>query len=212
MMIQDDKPRSGYRQRLLVELRALAEKNAAEAPSPPRVARRPKLALAGIAGGACVASAAAFALAGGDDGSTAYAVVPQDDGSVTVEIKRLSDADGLERKLRANGIPAEVDYLAPGLTCKEPRFERSKGGGPSSLAIAQREDASLSFTVGANDLRPGQTLVVMSSGSAPEGATSIAVAVAQGAVAPCEPVQAPPIPDGKAVPAAPQAGTSTGGE
>lgn len=49
--------------------------------------------------------------------------------------------------------------------------------------------------MGANDLRPGPTLVIMSSEPTPAGAqhsaTSMAVAVAPGKVAPCEPVKAP---------------------
>jgi hypothetical protein len=216
-MIQDEKPRSGYQERLLGELRALAERNAAEAPAARRrggIASRPKLALAGVAGSACVASAV-FAFAGSDDGSTAYAVVPHDDGSVTVEISKLQDAAELERELREAGVPAEVDYLPLGQMCQEGRFKPAPAGGRSSLGMSEVADGGpVTFTVGANNLRPGQTLVITSSGGEQQGATSVTTAVAQGEVAPCEPVAAPALPDAGGAPAAPrldESGGSAGG-
>jgi hypothetical protein len=187
-MIQNDTPR--YRERLLAELRALAEQNAAAAPRGGHFVRqrRPRLIAAGAAGGACVATALVV-LAGSDDGSTAYAVDRHDDGSVTVAVKALADAAGLERELRAAGVPAEVDYLPQDMTCRDGRFEPAKGGGLSG-GLSQRADGSISFTIGTRDLRPGQTLVVMTSGAKHEPA-SIAVTIAQGDVAPCLPVDAP---------------------
>jgi hypothetical protein len=219
-MTQDEKPRSGYQERLATELRALAERNAAEAPPKPAsrrgVARRPKLALTGIAGGACVASAA-IAFTGGDGGgSTAYAVEPHDDGSVTVEISRLEDAAGLERQLRAVGVPAEVDFLPLGRTCREPRFKPAPrralelfGGlsipvtlgavatGPTGFERRLVEQVSFRLQTGeTGDLRAGETLVITSrQGLHPRAEpsqtmTSITLAIAQGDVAPCDPVQA----------------------
>jgi hypothetical protein len=181
--------RTRYEDRLLAELRALVEQNAATAPPPRAVRRRrPRLVVAGVAGGACAATAL-IAFAGGDDGSTAYAVDRRDDGSVTVAVKALADAAGLERALRAAGVPAEVDYLPQGKTCRDGRFEPARTG-RFSANLSQRDDGSISFTVGAGDLRPGQTLVMMTSGSA-QGPASIAVTIAQGDVAPCVPVDAP---------------------
>jgi hypothetical protein len=209
-----ERPRSGYQERLLGELRALAERNAAEAPPQPAsrrgIARYPKLALAGIAGGACVASAA-IAFTGGDGGgSTAYAVEPHDDGSVTVEISRLEDAAGLERELRAAGVPAEVDFLPLGQTCREPRFEPAAArelkllGGlhvPVTAGMVEtgpeHEDITLTFQTGkTGDLRPGETLVITGRrgphprAETPTVMTSITFAIAQGDVAPCDPVPA----------------------
>lgn len=220
-MTQDEKPRSGYQERLLNELRALAEHHAAKAPPEPAIRRgvtwRPKLVLTGIAGGACVASAA-IAFTGGDGGSsTAYAVEPHADGSVTVEINRLEDAAGLERQLRAAGVPAEVDFLPLGSTCREPRFKPAApralelfGGlsipvtlgavatGPTELEQRLSENVSFTLKTGEmGDLRPGETLVITSrQGPHPRAEpsqtmTSITLAIAKGDVAPCDPVQAP---------------------
>jgi hypothetical protein len=202
--------RTHYEDRLLAELRALVEQNAATAPPPRGVRRRrPRLVVAGVAGGACAATAL-IAFAGGDDGSTAYAVDRRDDGSVTVEIKALADAAGLERELRAAGVPAEVDYLPLGQMCREGRFKPAAPGGRSSGGMAERADGSVSFTISAGQLQRGQTLVITSSGGRAQGVTSVAMAVAQGAVAPCEPVKAPGLPDPEpsGAPAAPERGTT----
>ena len=216
-MIQEERPRSGYQERLLTELRALAEHNAANAPPEPAsrrgIAGHPKLVLASIAGGACVASAA-IAFTGGDGGgSTAYAVEPHDDGSVSVEISRLEDAAGLERELRAAGVPAEVDFLPLEQTCREPRFRpvparelKLLGGMPVPMTIGavatgpteleQSLRRMLSFTLQTGDLRPGETLVITSRegvhprAERPKIMTSITFAIAQGDVAPCDPVPA----------------------
>jgi hypothetical protein len=196
-----------YEERLLAELRALVEENAATAPPPRAVRRRrPRLAVAGVAGGACAATAL-IAFAGGDDGSTAYAVDRHDDGSVTVEIKALADAAGLERELRAAGVQAEVDYLPLGQKCRDGRFKPAAPGGRSSSSLAQRSDGSVTFTIAAGELQRGQTLVITSSGGKSQGATTVATAVAQGAVAPCEPVKAPGLPDPEPG-AAPEHGTN----
>jgi hypothetical protein len=200
-----------YKERLLTELRVLAERNAAEAPPQPArrrgIARHPKLALAGVAGGACVASAA-IAFTGGDGGgATAYAVEPRDDGSVRVEISRLEDAAGLERELRAAGIPAEVDFLPLTETCREPRFEPAPArefeplGGmqvpvtTGQVSIGPTVEATLVLQTGqTGDLRPGETLVITGrQGPHPrsersEFMTWITYAIAKGDVAPCDPV------------------------
>lgn len=112
-----------FEERLLAELRRVV----AERPSPaavqgtPRWApaglwRRRPLALAGgVAAAAAVATLAGVALDGGEE--TAWAVERNADGTVTVKINSLSDADGLERKLNAAGVPALVQYLPAGKAC-----------------------------------------------------------------------------------------------
>jgi hypothetical protein len=201
-----------YEERLLTELRALAERNAAEAPPQATSRRRipPKLALAGIAGGACVASAAiAFTGSDGGGGSTAYAVESRGDGSVRIEISRLEDAAGLERELRAAGIPAEIDFLPLTETCREPRFEpaparefKPLGGLPvpmttGQVSIGPTVEATLVLQTGqTGDLRPGETLVITGRhgphprAEQPTNMTTITFAIARGDVAPCDPVSA----------------------
>jgi hypothetical protein len=118
-----DEPFGGFEERLLAELRrVVAERpGPAAAQSTSRSAaaglwRRRPLALAGgLAAAAAAAALAGVALNGGD--GTAWAVERNADGTVTVRIDSLSDADGLERMLAAEGVPALVQYLPAGKAC-----------------------------------------------------------------------------------------------
>jgi hypothetical protein len=113
-------PLHGFEQRLLGELRRVVD----ETPAPQSVVqRRPSGTLIGrrplaVAGG-LAAIAGVFAATGVWNGAEnrAYAVSENGDGSVTVQIASLSDADGLQNKLRAAGVPAVVQYLPPGKAC-----------------------------------------------------------------------------------------------
>jgi hypothetical protein len=111
-----------FEERLLAELRRVVEEGAipADAPTPaaPPLRRRPLVLAGGLAAAAAVASVAGLALNGGDN--AAWAVTSNDDGTVTVEISSLSDADGLERKLAAAGVPALVQFLPAGKVCGVP--------------------------------------------------------------------------------------------
>lgn len=95
-----------FEDRLLTEL---VQRVAANPGPAARRPRRGRLVLAGTGGTAVVAAAAAVALSGG---ASAYAVESSGNGSVTVHIRDLSDASGLQRELRAAGVPAVVKYGA----------------------------------------------------------------------------------------------------
>jgi hypothetical protein len=91
-----------FEERLLVELRQ--EVSARPAPARPR---RGRLIAVGATALAAIAAAIAVALGGG---SAAYAVEPGANGQVTVKIHDLTDAAGLQAKLREAGVPAVVNY------------------------------------------------------------------------------------------------------
>ncbi len=190
-----------FEDRLLAELRAhVAQRAAADPrPEPPRGRRvRPAVRL-GLAGAGIAAAAAIVVVATGGDGAPpAYAVQPQSDGSVTVTIRSLRDADGLERQLREAGVRAEVDDLEPGKACKAPRGRPASGGGAMSSAMRQSTDGTTTFTIDPGDLRADETLLITTSTTAgPDraaGATMVSVGVVEGPVAPCEPVDAPAVP------------------
>jgi hypothetical protein len=102
-----------FEDRLLHELRHIV----AESPAPAVVrSRRPlrtrmSLAAAGVA----AATVAIVLVATGSDVTPgAYAVESRPDGAVSVSINSLRDAQGLQRSLRAAGVPAFVDYVAAG--------------------------------------------------------------------------------------------------
>jgi hypothetical protein len=160
--------------------------------------REPRIALAGVA----VTVLAALALlvsASGRDTQAAFAVEAQPEGEVSVEIRSLEDAKGLEEALDEAGVPASVNYLATGMACKQPRFQpapwpdgtraismaRVTGDGPFAFS------GPLRFSISGGAVGPGQTLVITASASA-DGLFGVGteVEIAEGAVAPCEPVPA----------------------
>lgn len=99
-----------FEDRLLQELRQVVAERPAPAAGSRRRPRRTRVALAGI-GIAAAAVAVAMITDNGAVTPSAYAVESRADGAVTVSIRSLSDAAGLERRLRAAGVPAVVDYV-----------------------------------------------------------------------------------------------------
>jgi len=90
---------TSFEDRLLVELRHVVAARPEPAP------RRGKLVWAGATAAlAAIAAAIVVTLSGG----AAYAVESEPDGKVTVQVKDLSDAAGLQRELREAGVPATV--------------------------------------------------------------------------------------------------------
>ncbi|HVY97359.1 MAG TPA: hypothetical protein VHA54_10415 [Solirubrobacterales bacterium] len=122
-----------FEERLLSRLKAVvAERGAAEASSAtappsstgPRRHRPLRLALAGAAALA-VAAVVLIVSSGGGSTSKAFAVEPQAGGGVTIRVYSLEDPAGLERALRRAGIPAQVNWLPAGTTCRERHLEPS---------------------------------------------------------------------------------------
>jgi hypothetical protein len=195
-----------FEDRLLTQLREVVADQPAPATTP-RSRRSPVLAGARsrlvLAGAAIAALVATFVVAGGGNPAPAYGVETHADGSVTVQIHSLRDADGLERKLRAAGVPAVVDYLPPGKTCREPRFRPAAGprsSGRTSTETRRGEGGVTTFTISRGELRPGETLVITSTVGT---FSSLGMAIAAGPVAPCEQID---VPAGKLPPPPPGGG------
>jgi hypothetical protein len=93
-------------------------------PTPSWRRRGPRLALGGGITLAAVA-AALIVSAGSDEGSTAFAVEPQEGGGVTIKVYSPEDAAGLEAALAEAGIRSQVTWLPAGMTCREPHFTSS---------------------------------------------------------------------------------------
>lgn len=181
-----------FESRLLAELRAVV----AERPEP--VGSRPPAHRWGVAlPGAGVAVAAAGVAAvviatSGDAPSAAYGVEARADGSVSVTIRRASDAEGLERRLRAAGVPADVSYDAAGPACPAPvpRLKRDIAeavrtapqppGTATSPAASldvrfDREGGGMTFRVDPDVIPAGWRLVVATS-DANVGSVGVAIA------------------------------------
>lgn len=182
---------------------ALAAEKAARATTATPLWRRPRLALGGAAAAATVA-VTMIVSAGGGNTPAAYAVEPQPEGMVSVEIRSLEDARGLEEALDEVGIPASVDYLATGMACKEPRFQPVPPPGGRVFLVSQvspeGKGVPKAFVIDRDAVGPDQTLVITASpspgaggdgNSIQAGGYAVQAEVAQGSVAPCEPVPAP---------------------
>lgn len=195
-----------FEDRLLHELQAVVQTRSpvlADAPAPHHLRKRLSI------GGAIAATTgvALIAFTGGG-ASPAYAVESHD-GSVTVTIKSLRDAEGLQKALRAHGVPAIVDYAPEGKACRQPRghapSQSSQHGGASRMAVGSQMSVDASgaatFTISLGQFGPGQSLVIESSVG--QALSSIGIAVVEGTVAPCELVDAP-------APSAQRAGGDTG--
>jgi len=197
---QQQIPGNNFEERLLARLKAeVAERGATEEAAAGGVTgtsawrrRMPRLAVGAATAAASAAAVLAFS-AGGDNPPAAFAVEPQPESMVSVEIRSLEDAKGLEAALDEAGIPASVRYLETGMVCKEPRFksvpwpegDRAFVTGPGS------GDGPFVFSISRDAVGPSQTLVITAS-PGPAVLLDAQVEIADSAVAPCEPVPAPP--------------------
>jgi hypothetical protein len=120
-----------FEDRLLDQLRHVVTENPAPAPARPRAGRR-RLALSGAGLTTAAAAAVVLVTSGGVSPERAYAVDEQSNGSVSVTINDLRDAEGLQRKLRAAGIPADVLYVAHPKVCA-PGEGPQPGQGPQPV-------------------------------------------------------------------------------
>ena len=187
-MTAPQRPLGAFEERLLTQLRQVVAERAAT-PSGGRPARilgwRLRLRL--TVGVVAVLALAVAAVVGLPllRGTPAYAVSSTRDGTVTVRINELRDADGLERQLERHGVPAEVDYTPAGTVCQEGRYTPS----PTRFVVELAQDGGrLRFALDPRQLRPGDTVVVTTSGGADAGA--VGVSLARGEVLPCVPVAA----------------------
>jgi len=207
-----------FEERLLIELRRVVEAN----PEPP-AQRRPTASFASswrrpaaYAGGLTALTLASVGIlgAGDDQGSTAWAVTPNGDGTVTVRIEALSDAAGLERQLREAGIPAIVQYLPVGKKCADPpagsplpgEFGWTKAADAESGGVAVSapwgwmetgfgDDDGIAFTV-YEDVPAGESLAITTqtvtgdSGGASIEDSTVRIEYAEGDQSPCVVVDA----------------------
>jgi hypothetical protein len=126
------------RRAILVD--AVAPGGAAPQRPTPWRRRGPRLALGAVAALAAVA-VALIVSAGGDTPQPAFAVEPQEGGGVRIEVYSLEDSAGLERALADAGIRAQVNWLAPGTTCRNAQITSSSvklpGGGTFGGFVAE---------------------------------------------------------------------------
>ncbi|MEW9530925.1 hypothetical protein [Microbispora sp. NPDC049125] len=127
-----------------------------------------------VAAGVAAVAAVTPLIAG--NGTPAYAVAESADGTLTVTLNELRDPDGLEAKLRAAGVKADVTFLAAGTRCAGPRFAGADAmyGGPAAagpdelraLVEGSRSSKATKVTsirtvrISPEYIKPGETLVM----------------------------------------------------
>jgi hypothetical protein len=194
-------PLGGFEQRLLRELRQVVAHNSPAAPAERETVARPARLGRGLRIGLAAGAAAAAAIAvvsalsiGGGGGSKAWAVSSNPDGTVTVQIKSLADAGGLQRKLDEAGIRSLVQYLPPGKTCAggelapPPGAVTQTNGDPSAPPPAGTQGQEYGFkSAGGHGADAGpvtQSSGTPGSGDHPDTSGSLAVrTLADGSVA-----------------------------
>lgn len=121
---------------------------------------RPKLVL-----GAAVAVAAAAAMVvivPGLGTTAAYSVQEGNSGTITVEVQRLEDAEGLEAELAKFGVTANITYLPNRQECEPSRYtpvDRPLSG----MQVSMGSDL-LRVTLPPGAVRDGETFVMAVSG------------------------------------------------
>lgn len=168
----------------------------------PKSVAHPRLTPRRLLGGAVAAAAAAIVvLVPGVGSNPAYSVVEGNVGEITVEVKRLEDADGLEAELKDFGIKADITYLPDRQECAAGRYEpvdRNLSGMSVSMG-----SHLLRVVLPPGTVRDGETFVMAVSGEAlPRSSNPSADGitetdgfsgwadfdVATGSVRPCRPV------------------------
>ncbi|GAA1763433.1 hypothetical protein GCM10009795_007530 [Nocardioides hankookensis] len=121
---------------------------------------RPRLLLGAAA--VVAAAAAIVVVVPGLGTTTAYSVQEGNSGTITVEVRRLEDAQGLEADLAKHGIDAEVTYLPDRQQCAPGRYtpvDRRLSGMEVSMG-----SHLLRVTLPPGAVRTGETFVMAMSG------------------------------------------------
>ncbi|WP_436759123.1 hypothetical protein [Streptosporangium sp. V21-05] len=136
-----------------------------------RLATAPRLL---VAAGVAAAAVGTTLIIGND--TPAYALAMSPDGTLTVTVNELRDPEGLQAKLGAAGVRADVTFLATGTRCAAPRFaavdstyDGPPAAGPEELRTAVNESRSpkaatvtsiRTIRISPEHIKPGETLVM----------------------------------------------------
>lgn len=178
-----------FEARLLAELRAVVNSQAAATrPAPPLRARQRRLKFWYLPVAGAAAAVAIALVVTAVRPTPAYAVSGGNGEEVTVRVTRLEGASALQAALRERGIAADITYLASDKACQPGRFAEVDTPGLSLTVGADRFEV----TIPPGAVGQGDTFV-LSAAVTPidKGVRSIVhFGVAHGAVAPCTVVDA----------------------
>ncbi|GAA0951594.1 hypothetical protein [Nonomuraea longicatena] len=183
--------------------RSLLADITAHTPEPgpaPRRGRRPARLLLGLAATAVLGSAAVLGPSLLSDDAS-YAVTKTPDGKVVIEVTDFRDAAGLERRLKELNVPAIVDFVPMGQTCRENRgkfvaYEDIPKGlyaMPGWVPELPNDGTpGLRMLIDTTLFKPGQTFVwTISPSTAGDGSST--TILMEGPIGPCEPIPVPEV-------------------
>jgi hypothetical protein len=184
----------GFEERLLAQLKDVVAERASMAAAPASRSRR-RLVISFAAAGALAAVGVLVAvLLPALGAGPAYAVTRDPDGSIRVYIRDYRDPKGLQRRIEAFGVKAAVDYIPLGTTCREPRGDFV----PPEQVLREMvscgpfgEEDGIYWKLHPEFIGPDQTFVyvVQVGKDAGGGVQKALIRLANGPVAPCDPVQ-----------------------
>jgi hypothetical protein len=136
-----------------------------------RARRRIPVAAGGLAAAAGVAIGVATLVSGGPHAShatsatlTAWTVQKQANGDVRVTIRDLRDPSGLQARLRADGIPANVSFSGLPAACQPVAVTKSQ---LSSVVTHQQHGRRMVFVIHPSALPSGDGVFIFDQVSAP---------------------------------------------
>ncbi|MFI0354629.1 hypothetical protein [Actinomadura sp. 9N407] len=164
-------------------------------PSPaPPARRRGLLRLGAAALTAAAAVAVAVAVPWGQD-APAYAVEKKPDGSTEIRIREFLEPKRLQASLREAGVPAVVDYVPDGQSCRPRAWSAVPAGQAPALSQAPGGSGGTVLRIAPGRFAPNHFLVIEASFDQddPARAGGVAMQVVKGPVAACEaaPVEDP---------------------
>lgn len=151
-------PLDSFESALLTRLRDHVDQQPA---STPRFSR-PRLLLPAVA--TVAAAGVMVVVIPGLGTTTAYSVQEGNSGTITVEVHRPEDADGLEEELAQYGVKADVTYLTDRQECSPGRYT-PVGRSLSGMGISIGSEL-LRVTLPPGTVRDGETFVMAVSGEA----------------------------------------------
>jgi hypothetical protein len=149
-------PLDTFETALLTRLREHVDQQPTEGPR----FSRPRLLLGATA--TVAAAAAMVVVVPGLGSTTAYSVQEGNSGTITVEVQRLEDAEGLEAELARYGVAADITYLSDRQECAPGRYtpvDRSLSG----MGVTMGSHL-LEVTLPPGAVRDGETFVMSVSG------------------------------------------------
>jgi len=184
----------GFEERLLAQLKEVVAERQTMTAAPPRRPRRRLVISVAVAGALAVVGVLVAALLPGLGEQPAYAVIRDPDGSIRVYIRDYRDPKGLQNRIEAFGVKAVVDYIPWGTTCREPRGDFVP---PDQMPLEMvtwgpfGEEDGYYWKLHPEFIGPDQTFVyVVRVRTEADGGHDqrVVIRLANGPVAPCDPV------------------------